>query len=252
MSNDLQRLSALLDRLDSTPVQGSLEARRKNKVFSRTAISRMFDGGGTFGEAAGTMPWLNGPDAVQKLRALKDDLGAQIGMVNHILDNWFKHGEPVAPGYPFRIAVILRKMKRADLESDFLRAFGRHFISHHYGARSADLGTRMEKVLGEQVCEELWAASEALEERPVAARGVRKLGVFPRHSVPIAGSATARHFTFEFLCKRCGGRNINIPDGPDEGDMVTCSSCKVAFGPFPVLNEYCNWLALEKMEDDGS
>lgn len=159
MSKDLQRLAELIDRLDSTPVQGREESIRKNKEFGRIVFDRMVQDGGTFGEAAGTMPWLNGSDAPQRLRALNDDLGAQITMFDQVLDGWFKHGEPVAPWYPYRIAVILRKMKRADLEEAFLRSYGRHFISHYYGARSRDLIGRIEKVLGLAEAEELRSAN---------------------------------------------------------------------------------------------
>lgn len=233
MSKDLQQLAELIDRLDTTPVQGREESRLKNKEFGRTVFARMMHNGGTFGEAAGTMPWLNGPDALHRLRALKDDLGAQISMFDQVLDGWFEYGEPVAPGYPQRIAVILRKMKRADLEEAFLRSYGRHFISHFYGACSRDLIGRIEKVLGAAESEVLWTASEEGESYPRHFQ-LRKLGIFRNRYA--AGHEDPVHF----LCKRCGSRSIDIPS--DRASKVKCSDCGTIFGDVAGFTEACRWV----------
>jgi hypothetical protein len=249
VTEDSKRVFDLIEKLDSTPVQTSKIARAKNKAFSDRAFATMLASGVTYGQAAGSMPWLNVPNAPEELRKLDNDLTAQVSMTDHVIENWFQLGEPVAPHYPFRIAVILRKRKQADLEDDFLRSYGRHFISHHPGTQSYNLRNRIEKVLGLDRCEELWVQSEALEERPEEARQIRKLGAFPRNHRLLDGGA--HHFDFQFICRRCGAREISIPDDRLDAAHVTCSQCATQFGTFGGLRSYCNWIGLEEIRDQA-
>jgi hypothetical protein len=148
MSSDLQQLAELIDRLNSTGVQTMDEARNKQQSYNPSILDRMLNEGVTYGEASGWLPWFQGDNPVANLHAVNNDLSAQISMVNHILDFWFERGEPVPSHYPERIAIILRKAKRGDLEVDFLRSFARHFLSHCGGVGHAKFNDRIRKLLG--------------------------------------------------------------------------------------------------------
>lgn len=149
MSADLQRLSELIDRLNETCPQGRELAAEKQRDFNAATWERVKTSGSSFNEASGWLSFLGETqqEAQDFHRRAANDLGEQIRAFNHILDYWFSHGEPVAPGYPSRIALLLRKMKRLDLERFFLEAYARHFLSHYYGASSRDLNARIRKVL---------------------------------------------------------------------------------------------------------
>lgn len=154
---DEAALVGLVERLDQAPFQSFPEANAKAERRSAELMDKMLATGGTYGEVAGWLPFLNRPqDQVSEyLNATKDDLQAQIAIMHHVLDHWFAHGEVVPPYYPDRITVILRKAKRLDLELCFLRAYARHFISHSYGARSEKLNARIVKVLGAEGVDQL-------------------------------------------------------------------------------------------------
>jgi len=144
--------------LNSTPVQSREEAKVKNQAHRQEVVERMMSDGHTYGASSGGLPWFEGANPQERLQAVNDDLPAQIDMVGHILDHWFRYGDPVPCHYPNRIAIILRKMGRGDLETDFLWAFGRHFISHCGGAAHARFNERIRKVIGAQEAEKLLAA----------------------------------------------------------------------------------------------
>ncbi len=57
--------------------------------------------------------------------AIKDNLGAQIRVVAHLLDEMFRFGELPPPFYAKRVGVILRKAKRKDLSDRFQAAYER-------------------------------------------------------------------------------------------------------------------------------
>ena len=52
-----------------------------------------------------------------------NDLQFQMKVVKDSFESYFETDETPAPGYPFRIAVILSKAKRKDLELEFLNAW---------------------------------------------------------------------------------------------------------------------------------
>jgi hypothetical protein len=62
-----------------------------------------------------------------EMARMNDLVLEQVRIFQQGLDRWFEHGETFAPYYPYRIAVILRKAKRRDLEETFLRAHVQHF-----------------------------------------------------------------------------------------------------------------------------
>lgn len=245
MSADLHQLAELIDRLNSTPVQNRETARAKNKEHSRIVFDKMMNGGGTFGESSGTMPWLNGPNAPEALRLLNDDLSAQIGMVNHILDNWFELGEPAACHYPNRVAIILRKMKRGDLEREFLLAYARHFILYCYGVGHEKFNERIRKVIGDKDAD---AALYALDPLYVPNAHLGSLKITVKDITALPDSDTNFHINYQFKCIQCDGTILDIPDERTDESLVSCKGCGIFFGWFRELHRRCNELGTKELK----
>lgn len=139
-------LAALTHRFNTTPI---LPQHRARELF-RASFASVFPAileGQTYGQASGGLAILNQPeDAFRaELRAIDNDLGRQIAIVNQSLDNWFEKGEQRAPYYPWRIAVILGKAKRKQEEADFLAAWCHHF-GNIVGGRYSKLSERARKL----------------------------------------------------------------------------------------------------------
>lgn len=79
------------------------------------------------------------------MRKADNDLREQVSIVGKSFDYWLKAGEIPAPYYPYRIAVILRKAGRKDLEKRFLQAWLKHFPEGN-GSRYGKLAERGEKL----------------------------------------------------------------------------------------------------------
>ena len=91
----------------------------------------------SWGEAAGgALSFLAKPDALQQIKSIDNDLGAQVKIVSDSFAEHLGNGEIPAPYYSWRIAVILRKAKLSAIELEFLRAWCMHF--------GAVIGTRYE------------------------------------------------------------------------------------------------------------
>jgi len=146
---DLDALTSLLQRLETTPLLSAEEAAKRSKKFYAAMSARMFDEGVSSGVAAGVPSHLTGSEEHFRAEMARMDnlLGEQVRIFQEGLDQWFTHGERFPPYYPYRIAVILRKAKRPDLEADFLRGYVRHFGHwRHGGARYAQIVERAMKV----------------------------------------------------------------------------------------------------------
>lgn len=147
--DELLALDALIRRLQSTPVLGSDEAERRRRVFYSRVSSRMISEAVSSGVASGAPDHLTKGEAHFRAEMARMDnlLGEQIRIFQQGLDQWFEHGEKFAPYYPFRIAVILRKAKRGDLERAFLAAYVEHFAELRTGgSRYAQILDRAEKM----------------------------------------------------------------------------------------------------------
>lgn len=145
---ELDALTALLQRLDATPLLSAEDAAKRSKKFYAAMAAAMFDDGVSSGVAADAPSHLTGSEEHFRAEMARMDnlLGEQIRIFQQGLDQWFTHGERFPPYYPYRIAVILRKAKRSDLEADFLRAYVRHFGHwRHGGARYAQIVERAVK-----------------------------------------------------------------------------------------------------------
>jgi hypothetical protein len=73
-----------------------------------------------------------------------DDASVMATYMSKLLDQWLDFGRPVPPAQPKRIAIILRKARRPDIERQFLAAWCRHFPDGR-GAIYAELVERAQK-----------------------------------------------------------------------------------------------------------
>lgn len=141
-------LSALIARMNQSPVQSRGAASALHKAHFAKAFDWITETGTAFDRPVGPLAMLALPEDEfrQELRSADNDLDRQIEIVNYAFDRWYEIGEIPAPYYPWRIAVILSKAKRKDEEAAFLTAWCRHFgdtIGGRYEAlaqRAAKLG----------------------------------------------------------------------------------------------------------------
>lgn len=93
-------------------------------------------------------PFLSLPEADFRahLRTIDNDLVEQVAIVDRGFTIYVQTGEIPAPYFPWRIAVILRKAKREDLEERFLAAWLKHFEGRGGGARYGQLAARFRKL----------------------------------------------------------------------------------------------------------
>lgn len=78
------------------------------------------------------------------VKSVDNDITALIDIVQSGIDGYSKTGMYPAPHYAWRIAILLRKDKRPDLEARFLKAYSAKF-SDGLGRRYQDLAKRVEK-----------------------------------------------------------------------------------------------------------
>lgn len=140
--DQIDRLLALIQTLQHEAPLPIAEARRRHKAFSSAVMDRMFKDGISYGQASSAVlgPGQNplehlnqDQDAVRAyLHGIDNDLGAQLAILEGAFSLWFSIGEVVAPYYAWRVALILRKAKRRDLELKWLAAWCRHFCPKEY------------------------------------------------------------------------------------------------------------------------
>lgn len=144
-------LKRLIDDLEASTPLALDEIRAMNDPFRRDVYNKLFDSGGTYGQVSGSPvgKLLTGDtfQVKERLRSIANDLAAQVQIVTESVAFFRETGEPVPPGYAWRIAVILRKMKHYNLEARFLAAYNRHFCSRGLGRTEAALVDRLPKAL---------------------------------------------------------------------------------------------------------
>lgn len=125
----LASLTALTQRLFSTPPLDPEEARRRNKAHVRDVTARMLSTGQTFGQASGRLAHLNQDEASFRayMKRIADDLGEQVRIAQEAVEGWFECGESAPPHYARRIAIVLRKAGRLEDELAFIEAYALHF-----------------------------------------------------------------------------------------------------------------------------
>lgn len=145
--DDRVKVRALIDYISSRPAMS--EADRKSK--SRKHTQQVFQGiapGKSYGEAIGFrgvgFNTNNQDEARQQLREIDNNLPRQIEVVRDGIEYYYESGSYPAPGYPWRIAVMLRKAQEYRLEAEFLDAFNARF-SDGLGKRYQDLVERATK-----------------------------------------------------------------------------------------------------------
>lgn len=158
LQDQIDRLLGLIQTLQHEAPVSIAEARRRHKAFSTAVMDRMFQDGITYGQASSAVlgPGQNplehlnqDQNAVQAhLRSIDNDLGAQLAILEAAFSLWFSIGEVVAPYYAWRVALILRKAKRHDLELKWLSAWCRHFGPEEYwgGQRFKALADRFQSM----------------------------------------------------------------------------------------------------------
>ena len=129
IEQDYTAIDTLIKRLETAPHVDHMALYEQAREQRRLGIERILDEGLTWGEAMGAHRILNQPQSSFEieLRAIKDDLSAQIEIFEHDLHKWFTQGEFPPPHYPMRIAIILRKQKQHDREKRFLAAYLMNF-----------------------------------------------------------------------------------------------------------------------------
>lgn len=141
-------LQAVIKTLSERPPLS--EARRKElyEPYAKKVFQGMFDTGMTYGEASGApgvaLATRDEAEFRSHLRAIDNDLEAQVRIVSEGVEHHFKHGEVPPPYYAWRIAVILRKHNQYGLEADFLECFAKHFCNG-LGARYIAIAERAPK-----------------------------------------------------------------------------------------------------------
>lgn len=126
---DIRSVEALISRLRDTPVLSDEKAEAQRRVHLSEAMQKMRAGDLTYGVATGAPSHLvQGEEHFRsEMKRMQDRIEDQIRITSHGLDQWFGRGEWAPPFYPYRIAIILRKAKRPDLEVAFINAHERHF-----------------------------------------------------------------------------------------------------------------------------
>jgi hypothetical protein len=230
--SELAALDTLIDRLNASEILSREEARRRHKETFGAVFDRMTRTGETYGAASGSPSILNqGEDAFrQELRSINDKLGRQVEITHQFIDGWFERGDIVAPHWPWRITVILRKAKRFDLERKFLAAFTRHFNGPPFASftdRAVKIGLDID-----------------LAANPI--------GI----SDETARRVLAMPDQITFSCIDCG-QSVPFDDGKphEDSDIVTCDGCGRTFGTYAQVREAMieeGKKVVDKMIDDAN
>ena len=141
------KVDDIIQLFDETPVMDQKRRKRLADGFIRTAVTKMLDEGTSYGQASGAPAFLNQDEKSFRafIKKTDQDLDWQCDTVAAAFERFQETGEVPAPHYPMRIAVLLRKAKDLDPESQFLSAWWRHFPSGN-GATYGKLLARAEKV----------------------------------------------------------------------------------------------------------
>lgn len=146
---EIRALEQLIRRLERTSPLSREQASKLWEARSRRISQRMAALGETFGQASGAPTHLTQGEAHfrAEMRRVADSLVDQVMIVQTMLDDWFFHGDDLAPYYPARIPVILRKGKAFELERRYLEAWIPHLgAMHSESSRVLSMVERMRKI----------------------------------------------------------------------------------------------------------
>jgi hypothetical protein len=144
---DFDALRVLIDCMEQTPplTLSAVDALRDKQ---REIFDQMIETEETWNQASSGPSFLSLDEQAfgTHMRAIDNDLGEQVAVVSQSFANYLEIGEIPAPYYPWRIAVILRRAKKPEMERRFLAAWCLHFPCG-VGQRYVDLVERYQKLL---------------------------------------------------------------------------------------------------------
>ncbi len=143
---DYDALLVLIECMEQTPPL-SREEIVELSANQNVVVERMLATGESWNQASARPGFLSLDEAEFKnhLSAIDNDLGEQTAIVAGAFARYLKMGDVPAPYYPWRIAIILRRDKKLELEKRFLAAWCQHF-SGGLGARYGQLVDRFRKL----------------------------------------------------------------------------------------------------------
>ncbi|MCK1615009.1 MULTISPECIES: hypothetical protein [unclassified Bradyrhizobium] len=144
---DYDALLVLIECMEQTPPLSRQEIAELS-ANQRAVVERMLIAGVTWNQASSGPAFLSLDEGEFRnhLKGIDNDLGEQTAIVAESFARYLKMGEVPAPYYPWRIAIILRREKRPELEKRFLAAWCQHFPDG-YGARYGQLVDRFRKLV---------------------------------------------------------------------------------------------------------
>jgi hypothetical protein len=144
---DYDALLVLIECMEQTPPM-SREEIADLSANQHAVAGRMLATRETWNQASSGPAFLSLDEGEFRnhLKAIDNDLGEQTAIVAGAFARYLKMGEVPAPYYPWRIAIILRREKKLDLEKRFLAAWCQHFPGG-YGARYGQLVDRFRKLV---------------------------------------------------------------------------------------------------------
>lgn len=216
------RVMGLIDRLNSyMPLsEDDLAIRRQNYLETRGAlvIGDMLATGKTLGSVNGSPDIYKLSEAEFKahMKAIANDLHAQCDLIDQFFDLWLDRAEAMPSGFAARVAVVLRKMKRLDIEKQFLTAYYRHGGTEWHGVGGRKLAMRAEKIGAYDPPEPLEVVKLLWDTNTIEMKVLASADVDGRLEV----SATTS-------CRMCGRSDLSAPvDGGDER-LIRCNVCQV-------------------------
>ncbi|AQS61796.1 hypothetical protein AGRHK599_LOCUS1201 [Rhizobium rhizogenes] len=138
----IQRLRRLIRRLDETHPLSKYQLDLR-KSSTQIDFTRRYseDEIAAYLEAHKPTPVGRGEPA-----NAKDDLDWQVDLFNARFTDYLLRAEWPPPNISWRITVILRRVKRLDLEAAFLASYFRHFWSERGSSTDTKLGQRAVKI----------------------------------------------------------------------------------------------------------
>lgn len=236
LKDGVTELMSVIELLEATDTLTPEQVWRKTKQHRKKAIKAFVQEGKSWAAATGDLPHFARPDAQEYLRSIQNDLKAQVSIFSGCVDAWFDHCTHPAPGYTWRITVLLRKAKLFDIEKRFLAAYFKHFWTERGSSRDGMLGNRAIKA-GVSIPE---SPDTTPLPWPPASSGdsmldhlqsqVPSLRMRVREVETTSIESDRFNIQFDFHCTSCGGTIISAPDDPDDSGPAICKACDIVFG----------------------
>lgn len=133
----------LIERMKTAMVPSASELKSRARRHREVVAKRMIDTGESYGQASGgALAFLNADNAIEQIKSIDNDLQSQVRIVVDSFEEYLERDEIPAPYYPWRVCIILRKMRQHEIERAFLSAWCIHFAKYRGGARYQKLVDR--------------------------------------------------------------------------------------------------------------